>query len=106
MVGRSRDQRGLDVHRLRHQQRLACAKSRLQALQHAVVKDALVGGVLIDQHQTLRSLGHQVAGADLPDRPQRSTRIAARNRFLQRQRRGAVHHQLRFADPRRGNTCY
>jgi len=65
MIGGRRYQRRLDVHRLRHQQRLACSDARFQALQQAVVQDPLVGGMLIDQHESLRSLGNKIAGADL-----------------------------------------
>ena len=68
VVGRGGDRRGLEVDGLRDEQGLARAPSASQPLEEAVVEDALVRRVLVDQDQAVGAFGDQVARAGLADR--------------------------------------
>ena len=71
MVRGGRGERGLELHRLRQEQRLARRLGAAQPGQKPVVEHPLVGGVLVHQHDPLWTLRHQVALQDLPQGPHR-----------------------------------
>ena len=61
---------GLDVDRLRDQERLAHPAPGPKAFQQPVVDDPLVGCVLVYEHQALWPLGDEISRANLADWPQ------------------------------------
>jgi hypothetical protein len=70
VVGGRGHERGLDVDRRRHQQRLAHPAPVSQPSQKAVVDNTLVGGVLVDEDKAVGALCHQVPRTELTQRPQ------------------------------------
>ena len=63
--------RGIGVGKLdhfRHQKRLAHDAARLHRALHPFVDDAFVRGVLIDEHQSVRRLGHDIGVVNLAAR--------------------------------------
>ena len=107
MVGRGGDQRGLDVHRLWDEQRLAGAAARAQALEQAVVQNALMRGVLVDEDQPVRAFGNKVARSRLADGTQDSIRRVTVGLRVRDRSRGLVQGELRSRHERgRGRSGF
>jgi len=70
MVGGGSDEPRLDIDCLRHQEWLGHAAAGAQSLEEPVVQHPLVGGVLVDEDDTIWTLGHQVSRTHLADRPE------------------------------------